>query len=194
MATVSRLMTEEEFLALPENDGIDRELIRGELREKPSWMSMRGYSQAVIAPRISYHLADWVRSQPAPRGVVVGGSALVRLRRDPSTFIGVDVAYISPETVPDHPRKARYIDGPPILVVEVLSPSDTLEEINDKVEEYLEAGVPIVWVVEPRHSTVTVYRPDAKPQLFNADQELSAEPFLPGFRVSVSDFFADLED
>jgi Uma2 family endonuclease len=133
-------------------------------------------------------------TRPAPRGSVVSGEARVRLRRDPLTFVGVDVAYIAADAKPASPRKAGYIDGPPVLVVEVLSPSDTIEEIDDKVDEYLEAGVSIVWVVDPRHSTVTVFRPDAKPQLFNADQELTAEPFLPGFRVAVGDFFEDLED
>jgi Uma2 family endonuclease len=194
MATVSRMMTEEEFLALPENDGIDRELIRGELREKPSAMTTRRYSHCTVASRIVYYLTGWMMTQPTPRGVVVSGDARIRLRRDPLTFVGVEVAYIAADSRPDRPRKATYIDGPPLLAVEVLSPSDTQEEINDKVDEYLDAGVPLVWVVEPRHSTVTVFRPDAKPQLFNADQELSAEPFLPGFRVTVGDFFADLDD
>ena len=193
MATISRQMTEEEFLALPENDGIDRELIRGELRERPSAVTTRRFSHGTVCGQIAYFLIGWSRTQPAPRGSVVTGEARVRLRCNPPTFVGVDVAYIGADTRPGHPRKATYIDGPPILVVEVLSPSDTLEEINDKVDDYLEAGVPLVWVVEPRHSTVTVYRAVAKPQLFNADQELSAEPFLPGFRVLVGEFFEDLE-
>ena len=49
--------------------------------------------------------------------------------------------------------------------------------------------MPIVWVVDPSFSTVTVYRPDAKPQLFNADQEITAEPHLPGLRFAVAELF-----
>jgi Uma2 family endonuclease len=194
MATVGRLMTEAEFLALPEDDGITRELIQGELRERPSSMTTRRYSDCTVCGQVAYHLISWRRSRPKPWGSIVVGEARVRLRRDPLTFVGVDVAYLSPETKPASPRKAGYVDGPPVLAVEVLSPSDTIDEIDDKVDEYLDAGVAIVWVVDPRHSTVTVYRPDAKPQLFNADQELTAEPHLPGFRVDVGDFFEDLED
>ena len=191
MATVSRYMTEEEFLALPEDDGIERELILGELRQRP--MTTRAYAHSIVIFNIGHHLKLWSRRQPQPRGTVVGGEARVRLRRDPLTFVGVDVAYISPESRPDHPRRAGYVDGPPVLVVEVLSPSDMHEDIADKIETYLDAGVPLVWIVEPRHSTVTVYRPDAKPQLFNSDQEITAEPFLPGFRVAVTDLFEDLD-
>ncbi len=194
MATVSRLMTEEEFLALPDDDGFDRELIRGELRERPTAMTTRRFSHCTVCGQIAFHLISWRRTQRVPRGSVVVGEARVKLRRDPLTIVGVDVAYISAENCPADPRKAGSVDGLPTLVVEVLSPSDKVEDIDDKVDEYLETGVPIVWVVDPRHSTVTVYRLDVKPQLFNSDQELTAEPFLPGFRVNVSEFFEDLDD
>lgn len=191
MATISRLMTEEEFLSLPDDDGVDRELIRGELVERP--MTTRNFAHSSVSSRVAQQLANWSDRQPAPRGTVVVGEARVRLRRDLLTFVGVDVAFIAAESKPAHPRDAKYVDGPPILVVEVLSPSDKIEEILDKVDEYLDAGVSLVWLVEPRYSTVTVYRPDAKPQLFNADQEITAEPFLPGFRVAVADLFEDLD-
>ncbi len=192
MATISRSMTEEEFLALPEVDGLERELIRGELVERP--MTTRNYAHCTVSSRIAHYLMSWLLEKPAPRGSIVTGEARIRLRRDPLTFVGVDVAYISLESRPDGPREARYVDGPPVLVVEVLSPYDKLQEIEDKVAEYLDAGVPIVWIVEPSFSTVTVYRPDAKPQLFNSDQEITAEPFLPGFRVAVAKLFEDLDD
>ena len=97
MATVSRLMTEEEFLALPEDDGIERELIRGELREYPS-MTTRGYAHSVVVFKIGHHLSLWLRRQPEPRGTIIGGEARVRLRRDPLTFVGIDVAYIASNT------------------------------------------------------------------------------------------------
>ena len=108
--------------------------------------------------------------------------------------MGVDVAYVAAEFRPNHPRKARYVDGPPALVVEVLSPNDKHEDVADKVAEYLDAGVPLVWIVDPRFSTVTVHRPDAKPQLFNADQTITAEPHLPGLQIAVADLFEDLDD
>ena len=77
----------------------------------------------------------------------------------------------------------------PVLAVEILSPSDTQESITDKISAYLRAGVALVWIVEPVFRTIIIYRPDAQPQLVNLDQELSAEPHLPGFRVTVADLF-----
>lgn len=192
MSTISRTMTEEEFLGLPEVEGLERELIRGELRERV--VTTRAYAHSIVTCNICLLLKSWLKLQPAPRGAIVGGEARVRLSRGPLTFVGVDVAYISSRARPEHPRKAGYVDGPPILVVEVLSPYDKLEDINDKVDIYLEAGVLLVWIVEPRHSIVTVHRPDAKPQLFNIDQELTAEPHLPGFRARVAELFEDLDD
>jgi Uma2 family endonuclease len=62
-------------------------------------------------------------------------------------------------------------------------------EIAEKVDVYLECGVKLVWVVDVRFRTVTVYRADAEPQLFNVDQELSGEPHLPAFRVAVGSMF-----
>src|SRR5262249_52275418 len=82
-----------------------------------------------------------------------------------------------------------FFDGPPVLAVEVLSPSDKQENVDDKVATYLAAGVAIVWVVNPRFRTVMVYRPDAPPCSFNDTQELTAEPHLPGFRVAVAGLF-----
>ncbi len=70
-----------------------------------------------------------------------------------------------------------------------MSPSDTENEINEKVAAYLSAGVPLVWVVDPHDRTVLVYRPGEEPELFNAKQDLSADPHLSGFRVPVAQIF-----
>jgi Uma2 family endonuclease len=201
MATVRRSMTEEEFLALPDEEGVERELIRGELVERRASygdiaerpMTMRAFAHSLVIINIGHYLKVWLKTRPELRGCVVGGEARIRLRRDPLTIIGVDVAYIPPEARPEHPRKSRHVDGPPILVVGGLSRSCNIGEMNDKIDECLDAGVSLVWIVAPRFSTVTVYRPDAKPQLFNSDQEITAEPFLPGFRVAVADLFEDLD-
>ena len=76
-----------------------------------------------------------------------------------------------------------------MLAVEILSPSDKHEEIVERVREYLEAGVPLVWIVDPDFHTVLVHRPDGEPQLYNVRQELSGEPHLPGFRIPVARIF-----
>ena len=191
MATVSKLMTEKEFLALPDDSEIDRELIEGELRERA--VTTRGCAHTVVSSNIGYHLMSWQRLQPPPRGWVMTGDARIRLATDPSTFVGADFAYVAPAVRPKGGRKAKFVDGPPSLVIEILSPTDEAEDIADKIERYLAAGVPLVWIVDPRLSTVIVHRPDARPRLFNLDEELTAETHLPGFRVAVAEVFADLD-
>ena len=185
VADPPRLMTLEEVFALPD-DGMDRDLIRGELRETPVTRRNRRHGRVEI--RIGRFLDDWLDAQPEPRGEVVGGEAGFRLRRDPDTGVGIDVAYVSAEVAARSP-KAPFFDGPPVLAVEILSPSDQQGDVDDKIELYLESGVAIVWVVNPRFRTVVAYRPGAEPELFNVRHELSAEPALPGFRVPVAQLF-----
>jgi Uma2 family endonuclease len=179
-------MTLEQMLALPDDRQVDRELIRGELRERP--VTRRNRRHSPVETRVATSLRVWLDTQPEPRGEIVSGEAGFRLRRDPDTGVGVDVAYLSAEVF-ERAREAAYFEGAPILAVEILSPSDEQEEIDEKVILYLESGVSIVWVIHPIFRTVTVYRPDAEPVLFNASQELSAEPHLPGFRVAVAKLF-----
>ncbi len=187
MSTVvsKRPMTTEELLALPE-DGVDRELIRGQLREKPMTRRNRWHSR--IEARIAQYLQNWLDTQPEPRGLIVSGEAGFRLRRDPDSTVGIDVAYVSAEVAAFN-ADAVYFDGPPVLAVEILSPSDKQEEIDEKVELYLETGVAVIWIVNPRLKTISVYRPGADPEMFNVDHELTAEPHLPGFRVKVARIF-----
>jgi len=85
-----------------------------------------------------------------------------------------------------HPK---YGEVPPRLAVEVMSPSDRIGRVMDKVSDYLRNGVALVWVVDPEVRNVTVCRPDRAPEVLKGDQELLAEDVLPGFRCRVSDFF-----
>jgi Uma2 family endonuclease len=187
-ATVaSPWITTEEMLALPEDDGIDRELIRGELREEP--MTKRNRWHSAVEARLAKLLGIWLDSRPEPRGQILSGEAGVRLRRNPDTTVGIDVTWVSAEALAATPAEAPFVEGPPILAVEILSPSDTMQKLWDRVLEYLDVRVPLVWIVDPVLHTVTVYRPDAKVQLFHDEQELTGEPHLPGFRVAVADLF-----
>jgi Uma2 family endonuclease len=174
---------------------VERWLINGVLHEKypeviggkPMTVRNRTHSKTLI--RIGAELDTWLRSLPKPSGEVLGGEAGVRLRRDPDLTVGVDVVYISDEVAKRQSNKTTLIEGIPTLTVEILSPSDNLDEIHDKINTYLNSGVPLIWIVDPYDRTVRVYRPDVKPQLFNDAQDLTAEPHLPGFRVAVARFF-----
>ena len=182
-----QIMTTEQLLALPD-DGKARWLIRGELREKEMTRRNRGHSR--VEGRIAYLLHKWMDARPGPRGEVLVGEAGVRLRRNPDTTVGVDVAYISPQTADADPHDDRFLEGIPVLVAEILSASDNHEEVSEKTTSYLDAGVKLAWVVDPRFRTVTVYRADAEPELFNVTQTITAEPHLPGFRVAVQEIFS----
>jgi Uma2 family endonuclease len=186
MATVATPMTTEEMLALPDN-GMERWLIDGELRERPMTMRNRFHSRVLI--RVGKFLDDWLDQQPPPRGQVLSGEAGVRLRRDPDVTVGIDVVYVSSEVIVHQTDETTLIDGVPTLAVEIPSPKATVEEIEEKVTAYQRARVPLIWIINPYRRTVTVHALDAEPVLFNVEQELSGEPHLPGFRVPVARLF-----
>ena len=76
-----------------------------------------------------------------------------------------------------------------MLAIEVLSPSDTHEEVVEKIHASLEAGL-ISREVDPDFRTIRVHRPGDEPTMFTASRILSGDPELPGFRVAVADLFA----
>ena len=186
-ALLTKRMTTEEMLALPAK-GMSRWLIDGELREKPT--TIRNYEQSVVLATFTTLLGIWLRRQPAPRGHIVCGDAGIILARDPDTTVEVDVAYLSAEAVAAQSGESTLVECVPVLIVEIPPPSDELSVVLEKIEKYRRVGVPLVWNVNSFDQTVTVYCLGAKPQLFNTDQELAAEPHLPGFRVAVAELFA----
>lgn len=187
MIATAPLMTTEEMLALPEN-GMERWLVQGVLREKPMTYRNRFHSEALM--RVGHLLGIWLDQQPAPRGAILGGEAGCRIARDPDVTFGIDVVYISAELAANQPNNTTLVEGVPTLAIEILSPSDRVDEIEEKVAEYIRVGIPLVWIISTRFRTVDVYRPDAPSVRFNEQQELTAEPHLPGFRVPVAQLFS----
>jgi Uma2 family endonuclease len=181
------LMTSEELFALPPSKKVDRWLFRGELRETKVTKRNPSHSGAVMA--LGRLLGNWAVADRATRGKVHGAEVYFRIRKDPETNVGIDVALASPQQVAATTKKASFIDGPPVLAVEVLSPNDKHKDIKEAVNEYLDCGVKLVWIVDPYDDTVTVYRPGHEPVLFNRTQDLSGDPELPGFRCRVAEIF-----
>jgi Uma2 family endonuclease len=99
------------------------------------------------------------------------------------------VAYFSTEVMQRQSADTTVIEGAPQLAVEVLSPSDKMEEVRDKVREYLAAGVELVWIVDPYFHTVTVHQPAAPPKMFNDQETLAGGSTLPGLEIAVGDIF-----
>jgi Uma2 family endonuclease len=72
----------------------------------------------------------------------------------------------------------------------VLSPTDTVEEVEEKVDDYLNAGCPMVLVVNPRRRTVTVHRPRKQPLVLHETDTLDAGEVVTGFRCAVAAIFS----
>ena len=180
-------MTLTDFLALDDDPTVERELIAGVVREYPA--SPRNRFHAKTEARIVFFLNTWRRQQPESHGDVLSGEAGFTLERDPGTSVGIDVAYVSAEVAAQQNDASTMIEGVPLLAVEVLSPSDTQENIAAKIDQYLATGVMLVWIVDPHFQTVTVHRPGSNPEFFTSDDDLMAEPHLPGFRVAVRSLF-----
>ena len=84
----------------------------------------------------------------------------------------------------------KFLELAPDLAVEVVSPSDSANEIQEKVNEYLDVGVRLIWVVYPIQHTVTVYAADRAGRLLNEADTLDGGDVLPGFSLAVADIFA----
>lgn len=181
------LMTVNDLLAMPDNDGMDRELLAGRLRERP-WTPHYPI-HAITEAKVASVLCNWLDSQPEPRGKVFSGGVGCILRRNPDSFLGLDVAYMSAEQAESQPAKASFLECAPTLVVEIISPADYIGETNAKIQAFLNANVPLVWVLNPFLRTAMVLGPDTKPVLRNDAQEISGDPHLPGFLSAVSRFF-----
>jgi Uma2 family endonuclease len=93
------------------------------------------------------------------------------------------------EQLPDGKSPITFGRIVPDLAVEVLSPGDRPRQVAGKIGEYLECGVLLVWVVDPKTQTVTAYQSLSNIQQFTANDTISAEPILPGFTCPVSRFF-----
>lgn len=186
---VSHGITLEEFLALPD-EGADWEVRRGQLRDyRGHAILFNDKRHSKVEARIVGLLGNWLDQQPPNTGEIHSGRVACILQRYPLTTATIDVAYFDFDVANDDSSGSSFIDGPPILAVEILSPSDKMEGVSEQIEEYLALGVALVWVIDPRFRTVEAFRPDAEPQLFNVQQTLAADPFLPGFNTPVRAIF-----
>lgn len=187
MVTPPNLVTLDQFLLIPQ-DETDRELIRGEIRERP--MTKRNRFHAKTEANLAWLVRSWVANQASPTGEVYSGEVGCILSRNPDTNVGIDVAYFAMDTVASQSDATTMIDGAPILAIEILSPSDQQSDIAEKVAVYLEAGVKLVWIVDPHFRTVTFHREQLPPVLFNVNQSITEEPVLSGLKIKVAEIFA----
>lgn len=180
--TITGLMTAEELERL-EDDGYRYELIEGVLHR----MSPASFRPSNIAVRFAARLV--VFADEHGLGEVTGADGGYVLRRDPDTVLAPDVAFVRTERLPSAEEQEHFAPVVPDLVVEVVSPSDSMTKVDDKVERYLAAGVGLVWVFHPRRRTVTVRRANRPVRVLWEGDVLDGEDVLPGFVLAVSDIF-----
>jgi Uma2 family endonuclease len=181
----TKLVTADELFCMPEEDRF--ELVRGVL---VPMSPQPGFRHGRIGSRLAMEVGVFVRVNRLGTCVVESG---FRLARDPDTVLGPDFAFVARGRITADMDQTRYLPLAPDLVAEVVSPSDSVRRITERVQEYLDAGVRLVWVLDPRSESVRVHRPGQAPRTLSKDDVLSGEDVLPGFACRVADLFADAE-
>jgi Uma2 family endonuclease len=171
--------TVEDLLKMPE-DGQKYELVNGEIVVSPT-----GWKHSKIAIKISHILATFLEGHPI--GMLAGPDLGVWLSN--GNLRSPDITFVRNEKLPKEEDQDKFAEFVPDLAVEVLSPSDRPQFVEEKIREFLENGVPIVWLVDPKQKTVTEYRSLSETQQYSGDDVISAEPVLPGFSCPISRFF-----
>ena len=145
-------------------------------------MSPAGNRHSIIAFRIGARLLTHVEARDL--GEVTGADGGYWITRNPDTVRVPDVGFIRRErtVITD-----GFFEGPPDVAIEVISPSDTYTEVDEKTQEWLRAGTRAVVVVNPRRNTVRVHRPDGTETALT--DALAVEDVLPGWQMPFSEVF-----
>ncbi len=168
-----------------ENEGLLCELVDGVLVEKAM-----GYSESILAVFLIEMLNTFVRTRNL--GLVSGPDGAMRLF--PGLVRIPDVAFVSWDRLPGkHRPKAKLPTLAPDLAVEVLSESNTKAEMKRKRHDYFSVGVRLVWLADPKTRTVDVYTGEKKLTRLTAADVLDGGDVPPGFRLSVREWFAELD-
>jgi Uma2 family endonuclease len=186
MAIQDKLYTAEEFWEIaqqPENQERRLELIDGVIVE----MASSSQKNTVVASRIGYFFNAWVI--PRDMGFVTGpdGGYTINVRN----AYQPDVAFVSKARHPELSGVAFPVA--PDLAVEVISPSESSNDVLKKVRRYIQAGTRLVWSVYPEDETVYVWQEaddgGLHAQPYGSDDILDGGDVLPGFTLKVSEIF-----
>jgi len=181
--TATKLMTAEDFWMMPEVPGRQFELVDGELIEMPGAAFTHGLIAAVL-----YRLMFAFATERGLGITVPDGVAFV-LQHDPAIVRVPDTAFISIDRIPEDGIPSGFFPAAPDIAVEVVSANDRANEVDAKVEQYLQAGTKLVWVVWPDAQAVTVHTPDRVARRLQSHESLDGADVLPGFVVHVEHLF-----
>ncbi len=176
--------TPADLLGMPEPNGY--ELIDGELLEQ-NVSALTSWIAAELLSRIRNHC------EPDHIGWVFGADCGYQCFPDhPNRVRKPDVSVVLRSRLRADQLEVGFLTIPPDLAVEVLSPNDLAYDIERKVEDYLKAGVRLIWIVIPPTRSVRIQRLDGTAEHLRADQDLTGEDLLPGFTSKVGDLFPEM--
>ncbi len=175
-------VTPEQLAAMP--DRKDFELVDGQLVER-----RMGNKSSWVATQIAKLLGNYVDEHNL--GWVFTSEAGYRLDPShPNTLRKPDVSFVRFGRLPNEEPADAYDNLAPDWAIEVLSPGDTVLELEEKIDEYLGAGVRLVWVVNPDLKVVKVHVANSPIEEYRVGDELTGGDVMPGFRCPVSLVFS----
>jgi Uma2 family endonuclease len=179
------LATVEDVERIRNRTGRICELVDGTLVEKTV-----GYFESRIAIVLSYFIERFLDT--AKLGMVLGADGTLQIL--PGLVRAADVSFIRWQRLPGGELpKAPIPDLVPDLAVEVLSQGNTPAEMKRKLGEYFTAGVQLVWFIDPKTRTATVYTAPEQSSFIDTDGSLSGGEVLPGFVWPLKELFARAE-
>jgi Uma2 family endonuclease len=180
-----KVWTDRAFMALPD-DGHHYEVVQGELIDMGNSGALHGY----ICSSLMILLGGYVRLQNL--GAMFDSSTAFKMKNGNKR--SPDISFFAKERLQGMTElPTGFLEGAPDLAVEVLSPSNTVEEIDDKIVEYFENGARLIWVINPRQQYILVYRSAQAPdRLLKSADTLSGEDVIPEFSLPVADLFQKL--
>jgi Uma2 family endonuclease len=183
MTTAERLYTVADLQTLPD-DGKRYELVRGVLIEMPP----PGQEHGLVTSEIVRLIGNHVRANDLGRVFTESGYLL---SEDPDTVRAPNISFIAKSRLPS--LKETYARIAPDLVVEVMSPGNSLDDMNEKIARYFEAGAQRVWLFFPKTRMIYDYHSAKDIKVLDGDDLLDGGDILPGFSVKVSDIFKVLD-
>lgn len=170
---------------MPSN-GYRYELVDGELRK----MTPGGSELGCTIFEITIPFGIYLKQHPLGRAF--GAETGFLVSRDPDTVLAPDLSFVRQDRIDALGIPKTFFPEAPALIVEVVSPSDTIDEVDQKIRRWFAAGVQMAWVVNPRGRTVTVYRSLDDIRVLTSKDTLDGGDVVPGFAVPVGDLFAAL--
>jgi Uma2 family endonuclease len=173
----------DDLLRLPDQ-GKGYELVDGELKEMDA-----SFLSSFVAGRIFAHLSNHVEAGRLG-WVTPEGTSYRCFPDDPSRVRRADAAFHRLDRLTAAQASSEgHCTAVPDLVVEVISPNDLADDVEEKRIEWLDAGAKLVWVVHPVQQTIHVYTAGAGPRVLRQGGTLTGEPILPDFQILLDDLF-----